>query len=270
MLTWLKKEIYFLESKREKWLFIAIFFIFGILFINLFEPFNIYSWSNFKNLNKSLILSLYILPCCAAIIFSQFLVRRLLKDFKFTILKLILWISFEILLVTLLNIYFFGDPNTPILSELPTGIYHTSLGMLICYFISYSILQSSTKKEFYVASSNEHLISIKDYKEDVKITLDFNCILYVKSIENYVQIFYLLNDIPKNIMIRNTLKNIELTLKPYDILRSQRSYLVNRNQISSIEKQNKKFIIQVNTTEEEISLSNSFLENFKDLFTENK
>jgi len=267
--VWLKKEIYFLETVKEKWLFLAIIFLFGVLFINLFEPFNIYSWTNFKHLNKNILLSLYILPLCGGILFTQFFLRRFFKKIEFTILKLGLWILLEILIVTSLNLFFFGDPNMVLSSEFSTAMYHTSLGMLLCYFASFSILQFITKKEFY-RINKEYLIAIKDANNKTKITLDHNLILYVKSIENYIQIFYLLNDTPKSILIRNTMKTIETALKPYNILRTQRSYLVNKNQISSIDKENKKFNIHVKKSDETIPLSTTFIANFHDIFVEKK
>jgi hypothetical protein len=266
MINWTKKSIYFLENMKDKWLFIAIFFIFGTLFINLFEPFNLYAWTKFKETPKILISLFHMLPFCAGIIFTQFFIRRLFLNFYFTILRLGLWILFEVILVSLVNILIFGFSDLLFTSMLFDSFYRTSLVMFLCYFISFTVLLSILKKDFYI-KKNESLIPLRDYKNKVKITLDFNLILYVKSTENYIQTFYFQNNKLKNILIRNTIKTIETELKPYGILRSQRSFLVNKSQILSIEKINSKQVINIYSTDIKIPLSTSFKDNFRDVLS---
>jgi hypothetical protein len=266
MFNLVQKKIYFLESTKDKWFFIAIFFVFGILFINLFEPFNLYVWTKFKETPKILLSLFHILPFCAVIIFTQFLIRNFFSNFHFTILRLGLWILFEIILVSLINILIFGFSEFLFTSMLFDSIYQTSLAMILCYFISFSVLLSILKKDFYVKKAGS-LIPLKDYNNKVKLTLDFNLILYVKSTENYIQIFYLQNNSIKNILIRNTMKTIEAELKPYNILQSQRSFLVNKSQISSIEKINNKQVINLVKTDVKIPFSSSFKENFRDILS---
>tara|TARA_B110000305_G_C19413322_1_gene626668 strand:+ start:292 stop:1092 length:801 start_codon:yes stop_codon:yes gene_type:complete len=266
MINWTKKSIYFLENMKDKWLFIVIFFIFGTLFINLFEPFNLYTWTKFKETPKILISLFHMLPFCAGIIFTQFFIRRIFLNFYFTILRLGFWIIFEVILVSLVNILIFGFSDLLFTSMLFDSFYRTSLVMFLCYFISFTLLLSILKKDFYI-KKNKSLIPLRDYKNKVKITLDFNLILYVKSTENYVQTFYFQNNKLKNILIRNTIKTIETELKPYGIMRSQRSFLVNKSQILSIEKINNKQVINLYSTDIKIPLSTSFKDNFLDVLS---
>lgn len=265
MLLWLQRKIIFLESIKDRWLFTAIFFCFGVLFVNLFEPFTLYQWSDYNTKRKILLVSSHILPFCGVFFVTQFVLRPLLKITQFNLLKLSLWIIGEILLITSINISIFASPALIFSSVFIEAFYHSTLVLLICYFFSLSILNAITKTSFFLKESKSTLVNIRNYKNKIKLSVDHNAILFVKSTENYIQLYYKRNNDIKNILIRNTLKTIESELKEYEILRSQRSYLVNKNHITSIEKIKNKRIIHLSKTELSIPLSQSFVENFQDI-----
>ena len=270
MFTWIKRRINFLETIKDRWLFIVIYLVFGVVFINLFEPFNVYEWSKFKDLPKLALSVFHMLPFCAGILFTQFVIRRFLKNQLFSIRKLLWWIAAEIAVISVFNISIFGSPELLFSEFFYDAIYYTSLVLLLCYFVSLTILSLVTRKTFFQKKQTTSLLPIKDYKNKVKITLDHHHILLVKSTENYVQIYYLSNGEVKKVLIRNTLKTLENLLEPYEILRAQRSYLVNKNQISSIESNQKKRVIYLRNLKESIPLSDSYISNFNEISVQKK
>jgi len=85
---------------------------------------------------------------------------------------------------------------------------------------STEIRTTSTEKTFFFIKSNSDLVKV-----------EYDSILYVEGLENYVKI-YCDN---KAIVSFSTMKNIEDILSPHRFLRIHRSYIVNLNRTSSIQ-----------------------------------
>lgn len=65
-----------------------------------------------------------------------------------------------------------------------------------------------------------------------KITLPVQDILFIRSADNYAEINYLNGDHRKKMLLRNTLRDIELQLKPYPyFIRCHRICIINTNHI---------------------------------------
>ena len=68
-----------------------------------------------------------------------------------------------------------------------------------------------------------------------KISLLLSDIVFINSADNYVELHYKKGDTFKKKLLRNTLKNIRLQIKPYHIfVRCHRRYVVNSNYIETL------------------------------------
>lgn len=154
----------------------------------------------------------------------------------------------------------------------PRSIYKLFLVAVIYTLICYGTLkvyQLIHKKK----SSNEEsekYISV-NYKGSL-YKLNSNEVLLIEAYGNYIKIY--LNKVSSNnnsvpIVVRQTLKNIESVINKSDItnlIRCQRSYIVNINFVESIRKSDdKKCIIAVKNVEIKVPISKSKIKYFKDL-----
>jgi len=95
------------------------------------------------------------------------------------------------------------------------------------------ILENETKKR-----NEDYRNLFIDFKSGMngnKLTLLIAEILFIKSANNYVEIFYLEEDQIKKKLVRNTLTNIELQIESYPtFVRCHRTCIVNTNYIEKI------------------------------------
>ena len=69
--------------------------------------------------------------------------------------------------------------------------------------------------------------------------------MYLESSDNYVIVYHRLNEKTEKSILRNTLKNLELELESFNIIRCHRSYLVNVLNIVKKERTPKGFNLYV-------------------------
>jgi DNA-binding LytR/AlgR family response regulator len=93
-----------------------------------------------------------------------------------------------------------------------------------------------------------------------KLKLELSSLYYIKSADNYIEIFYKAHDNIEKKLLRNTLKNIEISLKDYDnFIRCHRTFIVNLNHIDKISKDYKGNYLKVSDINEEIPVSRHYL-----------
>ena len=89
-------------------------------------------------------------------------------------------------------------------------------------------------------------------------------VLFIRSADNYVEIFYLENDSVKKKLLRNTLKNIELLLGSYPMfVRCHRTVIVNSTLIDNFNKTINNSWLTLKGFEEQIPVSRQYLSKFK-------
>jgi hypothetical protein len=90
-------------------------------------------------------------------------------------------------------------------------------------------------------------------------------VAFVRSADNYVEIVYKEGEIFKNQLIRNTLKNIELQLKPYShFIRVHRICIVNAHYIEKLHRNYSKHWLTLKGNDKEIPVSRQYLLKIKE------
>lgn len=98
------------------------------------------------------------------------------------------------------------------------------------------------------------------------LTLHLEDVIAIRSADNYVEIIYTENGVLKKHLIRNTLKKIELLLKPYAIfVRTHRTSIVNSHFISKLERQGYNYTLKIKGLEETIPVSRQYLLKLREL-----
>ena len=240
-----------INSNKGKWKLILITGLFAFIFTNIFEPFGIYSSVDKSEFEIFLEINIAIIGVITSLTFSQFFIRKIFRLESFTYLNIVFWFLLESIIIgivwTLLTTII--DGNSPFFFKLWLNNILESIFLIgLPYFASIFYLSISYKNKTVTHLQDQlnkekidpnTLISFKESSNKTKLSLRLEDLLYVESSDNYVVIFYSNGNSIEKIMLRNTIKQLEQELTPYEIIRCHRSYMVNPINISRKEKTSK-------------------------------
>ena len=271
-LTFLNKEFSLIDKKQDKFLLIIIVFVFSLFFINLFEPWNIGRWYSDSGIIKFLRLSSYGFVVALVFLFTQFPLRKLFKQQKFRIKTYILWIIFEIILISLVYIFLYGNPIGNFANDFIFSLKYTVLGIIIPYsfailIIYYKNQQAEIRSLQKMTSypSDKKMIAFRDEKEKIKFSVLTKDLLFLESTDNYVSVHYILENKVQRKLLRNTLKKLEETLDDDSIIRCHRSFMVNMKNIEFVQKEGKKINVKMKMLDTDIPVSPKYSPLFLEL-----
>lgn len=257
---------------------IQIFFtaIFAFIFIITYRPFGYDKWyGNIGDLELLAGTAVVVLLGMVVIIITRIGMFFLKKTHEITLAVYIFMIVFEIILLggfyTALERVILHDTRSAI-SLLFNAVQNTSLILLIPYTLSIlffawnDIKRKLDQVVHQFRDPAEIFIPIKDEKGVLRLTLKSMNILYLESNDNYVNVFYLDNEKTKSYLVRNSLKQLEKSLKDYPIYRCHRSYSVNMKNVKMIRKAKKGYELVLNSLKEEcLPVSKSYEKKILDL-----
>ncbi len=221
---------------------------FALIFINLYEPFNVrHKFINIPDLEFLFYSSLIILTGVLVVVISRIIMYYYTKNgHGIKLANYLFWIAAEIvsmsLFYTFYQIVILKDP--PAFKEaIEVSIINTSLILLIPYTTSWLYFAWMDNKETLEqlkegSNINEKkgMVVFNDEKGTMRLSLKIDDLLYLKGADNYVTIYYTNNQTQEKFLLRNTLKQLEEALKPMDVIRCHRSYMVNFNKVKLIER----------------------------------
>jgi DNA-binding LytR/AlgR family response regulator len=266
----------YLTSRKNT--IIQIFFtaIFAFVFIVTYRPFGYDKWYGSIGDMKLLAgTALVVILGMVLIIFTRIGMFLMSKTHEITLAVYIWMIAAEILLLggfyTALEVVLLHDTRSPLIL-LFNAVQNTSLILLIPYTLSilFFAWKDIKRKLDHVLQQfrdpSEIFIPIKDEKGIMRLTLKSVNILYLESNDNYVNVYYLDNEKTKSYLVRNSLKQLEKSLKDYPIYRCHRSYSVNIKNVKMIRKAKKGYELVINSLKEEcLPVSKSYEKKILDL-----
>lgn len=104
------------------------------------------------------------------------------------------------------------------------------IAMLWIIFRNDSSTDTDERKETEIVQ----MFHFYDEKGDLKLSIRSDMVYLVEAADNYVTIFYLVNDKLEKMMIRNSLRNMEWRYADYGLMRCHRSYMVNIKRIQMV------------------------------------
>jgi len=260
-----------IDSKKGKWKLILITGMFAFVFTNIFEPFGIYNAPDKNGVEIFLEINIALLSVVGTLALSQFVIRKLLGIKHFTVLNTVFWFIFESFLIggvwTVLTILI--DKNdTPVLDLWINNIIDCIFLIGLPYFatLAYLSFNEKTKTVDYLQKeinkekiNPDTIVSFKELSDKEKLSLRLKDIIYLESSDNYVVIYYNFNQSVQKKMLRNTIKNLEAQLLPYQIIRCHRSYMVNPANVVKKEKTSKGFNLSMRGVQQtQIPVSKSY------------
>lgn len=254
-----------LDKKSDRYLLIVVILVFSILFLNIFEPFNIGRWYSDSGFVQFLRLSSYGIVVALVFLFTQFPLRKLFKKESFTLKSYVLWLVIEISLISLVYIFLYGNPIGNFINDLSYSLKYTLLGICLPYSFAILIIyyknQRAQIKQLQIKVSQpaeKRLISFKDENGKIKFSALSKDLLMLESTDNYVSVYYILENKVHRKLLRNTLKNMEKSLKDNSIIRCHRSFMVNLQNVEFVQQNGKKLNIKVKLMENSIPVSQKY------------
>lgn len=235
------------------------------------------------NSNQSLfyIISLIILGFIT-LITSRVLFYKTNKRKPLTFKNFCTWIILEIVSIILVLSVFAWSINEPNTRSFTTIIERTTISVFSVLFIPYLVswlyfsLKEKEKelKEVLAESAEAQLEDVKglvnfsDEKGVLRMSLRAEDLLYLKSADNYVYIYYLNNKKEiVNYLLRNTLKNIEENNSNTNLIRCHRFYMVNSRNVKLLRKAKDGLLLELDTESLcEIPVSKTYLPAVSEFF----
>jgi len=270
----LNNDFTLLDKKADRYLLIFVIFIFSTLFLNVFEPFNIGRWYSDSGIIQFLRLSSYGFVGALVFLFTQFPLRKIFKQQYFKIKTYLVWLVIEISLISLVYIFLYGNPIGNFFNDFIYSIKYTLLGICLPYSFTVLIIyyknQRAEIKELQTKISHpakKQMISFRDENDKIKFSVLSKDLLFLESTDNYVSVYFVLENKVQRKLLRNTLKNIEESLKESSTIRCHRSFMVNTQNVKFVQKDGKKLILKVNLYEKNIPVSQKYSSLFLDFLT---
>ena len=262
------------DNKLRKFYSSAGISIFVFLFLYVFKPFGL---NHFEGAEDIVIFIGYGLVSFVLLILLQFVVPSLLP----TVFTEERWMVYKEILFTLIIISCIGIGNmiysawlglTSISSSafvffemvtLMVAIIPVSLSVLIKqnYLLRTNLKQSRILSDKLYRKTRmpelAHAI-VKFESENAKDTLSVESkdIYYVGAADNYIEVHIKQNDVVKQIVLRNTLKNAHDSLKRFsNFYRCHRTYIVNLDKIQSVTGNSQGYKLILFDTEKQIPVS---------------
>ena len=131
-------------------------------------------------------------------------------------------------------------------------------------------LQSALELNRYLkekTNPSPRIIHLKsDYEKD-DLSVDANELLFIRSANNYIEVFWQDRKGTHSQMVRCTLKCAEEAGKEYPFLfRCHRAFIVNIHQVRRLEGNSQGYVIYVGEEQRQVSVSRKYIPQFKELF----
>jgi len=273
-LSFLNKNFTLLDKKADRYLLIVVVFIFCVIFLNVFEPFNIGRWYSDSGFIKFLRLSSYGFVIAIVFLFTQFPLRKFFNITEFKFKTYLIWLIIEIALINLVYIILYGNPIGNFINDLGFSLKYTLLSIWLPYSFAILIVYYKNQRdeiESLKTNANKptekRLIVFRDENGKIKFSVLASDLLLIESTDNYVSIFYILQNKLQRKLLRNTLKNLEEMLKENAIIRCHRSFMVNPSNVEFMQKDGKKLNIKIKHFDKSIPVSEKYSTPFIDFLS---
>lgn len=221
--------------------------LFALVFINIYKPFSSSQWYRVSEFKFFVFSSLIILTGVLVVVISRIIMFYRAKKHDISYRQYVVWVILEIFFMSLFyTIYTISlNPEREWLAVFKESTINTALVLLLPYFaIHLYLFYRDNKKRLNQledqrseVASKPYVYSFYDEKNELRISIKRNNLLYIESADNYVNIWYMNKGKLTKFMLRNSLKAIEESLADTSVLRCHRSFIANFEQVKVIRRQ---------------------------------
>ena len=251
----------YLLTKRNQIILVTSAAAFALFFIIVYQPFGVLHWgrervSEFMFVIYSLLI---VLLGMSIVAISRVIMYYRTKKHDISILNYAIWVFVELAIMaiayTICSIL--ADVQEDIWVAFKSALQNTSLILLIPYIICITAFTLQDKNERLrqieddfdkaVAQkmASKGLISFYDERGELQLSVTKDNLLYIESADNYIYIWYMKNNLPKKLMLRNTLKRTAESLAETNVMRCHRGYMVNMEQVKVLRREKENFYLEL-------------------------
>ena len=255
-----KKVPKYLLEKRNQIIMFLFVSVFAIVFINIFKPFGSINW-----VHKGMSPTLYLVWSTILVTIGMFVVavsRIIMYAYSrkpgnaINNLQYIAWICVELLLLSgaftlLARLTEVGPTQDPLeiyKNALENTIFILCTPYLLCIlFLSYQERSAKLKTLMNenIGFKSSTLISIRDSRGVLQLSVAKENLLYIESADNYICIWYTKNEQLKKQLMRITMKDISEQLADTNIVRCHRSYMVNLDLVKVMRREKENLFLEL-------------------------
>ena len=253
--------------KRSNQIAMIIFVpIFALLFITIYRPFNfehidedtgLLTWLNIsREVLVQLITLGFIFVGMAVVAVSRWIMGVYTRKRELSYMQYISWVAFEILIMALIFTIaaLFTDTPKPVTTLCYNSLVKTILILLIPYVMCYiyfiwqeRVAQLRLIRE-RLAEDETALqaayVQIYDEKGEMRLSVRREHLFLLESADNYVCVWYINNNSPKKVLVRNTLTKVAKQLESTHIQRCHRSYIINLDLIKVMRREKEGIFVE--------------------------
>ncbi|NCD43224.1 MAG: LytTR family transcriptional regulator [Bacteroidia bacterium] len=244
---WEKLIPEYFTSKRNIRDMILFTAIYALFFINTYNPFGVDYWFTGSQTELFVYSSALILTGVLFVAISRIIMYHYHKRHQLSVGLFALWILIELLIMGMVYaveiILVLDDPRT-FPDIVGVSLQNTALLLIQPYLITLLYISwkdarqnlEQMQQQMEKKSKTSRLVHIKDDNGHLRFSFKPDDLLYLESADNYVKFYYLLNGKLTQEVLRNTMKKMETLLNEFSVIRCHKSYMVNINHVSAIQK----------------------------------
>ena len=249
----------YLLTKRSLVLMVTFAATFAFFFIIIYKPFNVEHWAEVSQfVFVACVLGIVLLGMSIAAI-SRIIMYYYAKKHSITYLNYIIWVFIE--LVSMAVAFTICSTLTGVQLDIweafKKSLLNTSLILLIPYIICITAftlqdrnqrlrqIEDDFDKVVAQKMAGKNLISFYDERDELQLSVTKSNLLYIESADNYIYIWYMKNNQPKKLVLRNTLKRTAELLSDTNVMRCHRGYMVNMEQVKVLRREKDSFYLEL-------------------------
>lgn len=277
--------------KRSNQIAMIIFVpIFALLFITIYRPFNfehidedtgLLTWLNIsREVLVQLITLGFIFVGMAVVAVSRWIMGVYTRKRELSYMQYISWVAFEILIMALIFTIaaLFTDTPKPVTTLFYNSLVKTILILLIPYVMCYIyfIWQERVAQLRHIrerlaedeTALQAAYVQIYDEKGEMRLSVRREHLFLLESADNYVCVWYINNNSPKKVLVRNTLTKVAKQLESTHIQRCHRSYIINLDLIKVMRREKEGIFVEFGVEGvPDVPISKTYVENINNWLT---
>lgn len=264
-----------LSTLKQRMVFASGTFVFSLLFLLLFIPFNITEWIVYTSPFKVLQLPGLGIIVGIIIYISQLLQYFLFRNRPLKVYHLLIGLFIDIVLISIPLSLLYSIPANSFWVEFKQTLAIVIPLAFLCYLLGISLMtlwNNYYNKDAIVSYPKGQKqaiqfdrINIKDANGQLRLSLRPEDLVYFESADNYVIVFFRKGQRISREVVRNSLKNIETDLSAYNCVRCHRSFIVNIANVTAIKKKGRSYIIEMDGMDTPIPISRGYVKYISDL-----
>jgi hypothetical protein len=260
-IEWLSRPFTLLDRKRDAFALVVVTGVYGFLFMNIYNPFNMTALFKGGDWDNAIIFLKFSLLAITVLFLMEFAVRPTIGFGRLVRATFILFVLLELLIYSG-AMYFAYE----LITDVPVDgfgdfidIFRYSISVMVIPYVGMLFYFRHHQIVSNIPSMVDHLIQIKDENNKLHLAINQDQLLTLVATDNYVTVYYEKEGNLSKELVRTSLKKLETDLEDTAIIRCSRSAMVNIKNIVSSKTESRQLILDIkNMPNEPMKVSRNY------------